>query len=389
MRNIIILWLALPVLFLVILWAYTTNPPLIAKPQKVAIPQQEPNISLPSAGQAAYGAIGYGVLVARNNTHPAPIASIAKVITALAILEQKPLSEGQVGPLIKLSTADELSYKKYSALGGSVVPVAAGETITEQQALQAMMLPSANNIADTASVWAFGSSKHYTSFANSFVKEMGMSQTHVADASGFSASTVSTADDLVRLGITALENPVLSGIVKQSTVKFPLVGAIRNTNWLLGVDGIIGIKTGETDQAKGCFLFGAKRVIGEREITVVGALTGQSDRNQAMAESRKIINKIDTGFEYSALVKKGTVVGAYELPWGGQIPAVAAADLKTVRWKASPPKISYSFDRLYYPDDNGAIVGSITTTDTGNEVSVPVVLKGKIAEPSLWWRLVH
>jgi D-alanyl-D-alanine carboxypeptidase (penicillin-binding protein 5/6) len=98
-----------------------------------------------------------------------------------------------------------------------VVKVAAGEQISEYQALQAMLLPSANNMADSLARWAFGSPADYVTYANGIIKKMGLSHTVVGNTNGFDDTTTSTADDLVMIGLQAMRNPVIADIVSQST----------------------------------------------------------------------------------------------------------------------------------------------------------------------------
>ncbi|MDB5181947.1 MAG: peptidase D-alanyl-D-alanine carboxypeptidase 1, D-alanyl-D-alanine carboxypeptidase, partial [Candidatus Saccharibacteria bacterium] len=123
----------------------TILPPVISGQVNVHIPW-------PTVGQAAFGADGYGLLATHNEQKPAPTASVTKVITALSVLEKMPLKKGDSGPMITLTDKDVAIYNKYVAKDGAVVPVTAGEKISEYQALQAMMLPSANNIADTTAI---------------------------------------------------------------------------------------------------------------------------------------------------------------------------------------------------------------------------------------------
>ena len=106
-------------------------------------------------------------------------------------------------------------YDNYASQDGSVVVVSEGEQISEYQALQAMLLPSANNMADTLAVWAYGSMDNYLAYANNLATSLSLKQTHLADASGFSAQTVSSASDLVELAQTAMNDPVLTQIVSQ------------------------------------------------------------------------------------------------------------------------------------------------------------------------------
>lgn len=371
-------------------WLYQRPLPLVRA--EVIIPQSSTSEAIklpwPAYGQAAFGAVGFGVLDKKNSSKAAPIASVAKAITALAILKERPLVLEQQGPLITITEADIQLYRDYLAKDGSVIPVSAGQEISLYQALQAMLLPSANNIADTTASWAFGSVNNYNDYANQFVKTLGMTQTTVADASGFSPKTVSTAEDLILLGEAVLGNPVLARIVNQSEANFPGVGTIKNVNWLLGVDGILGIKTGNTEEAGGCYLFGAKRSIGGQSVTVIGAILGAPTRNVAMGDSRVLIQAADQGFEVVTAVKAGQTVGRYNLPWGGSAEAVASGELKFLKWKGSGTVVDTNLSDLQVPKDQNSQVGSIRLTMNSAE-SVGVILKQSIPSPSWTWRIFH
>ena len=287
--------------------------------------------------------------------------------------------------MITITQADVKLYNDYLAKDGSVLPVKVGDQFSQYKALQAMMLPSANNIADTAASWSFGSVNEYVAFANTFVKSLGMDQTTVADASGFSPKTVSTAEDLVILGQAVLANPVLAEIVNQKQAVFPDAGTLGNVNWLLGTDGIVGIKTGNTDEAGGCYLFSAKRTVDGRQVTVVGAILGAPERNTAMGDSRVLIQAGDKGFETVVAVKAGQVVGRYNLPWGGSVEAVSKEEIKTLNWKGKTLITDTGLSELTAPSPQNAEVGSIKAGYDGKAVSV--VLSQSTPVPSLAWRI--
>ena len=391
MKRLLAFFLALLVFLLVAgYWLYQRPLPVVQA--EVVIPQSSVNrdvaLPWPAYGQAAFGAVDYGVLEKKNTSKPVPIASISKVIAALAILKQKPLESSQQGPSITITEADVQLYRDYLAKDGSVVPVNIGQQISQYQALQAMLLPSANNMADTTTRWAFGSTSDYTNYANQLVKMLGMNQTTVADASGFSPKTISTADDLIKLGEAVLKNPVLAEIISQSTANFPGVGVINNVNWLLGTDGILGIKTGNTDEAGGCYLFGAKRTIGGRQVTVVGAILGAPTRNIAMSDSRVLIEAADKGFEVITAVKQGQVVGRYTLPWGGSVEAVSSDELKILNWNGNPLVVDGNLSDLAAPKEQGYQIGSVKST-TGDIKSVNVALKQPVSSPPWTWRIFH
>jgi len=171
-----------------------------------------------------------------------------------------------------------------------VLPVYEGMVVTQYQALQMMLIASANNIADTLAERIFGSEEAYITYAQNMLKRMGLSKTTVADASGFSSRTVSTASELVKIGIAALKNPVIAEIVAQSQAQIPGVGTIKNTNELLGSDGVVGIKTGTTNQAGSCLLFAARYAgVDGQKVTLVGVIMGDLDAQNLFADVRQLL----------------------------------------------------------------------------------------------------
>src|SRR5207244_8268088 len=111
----------------------------------------------PAEGQAAFIETGLSQIQAGPHQHPAPIASVAKVMTAYLVLRDHPLRPGEDGPTITLTAADVADTDHRAGQHQSVVPVATGERLTELQALQALLLPSANNIAAVLADWDGGS----------------------------------------------------------------------------------------------------------------------------------------------------------------------------------------------------------------------------------------
>lgn len=343
----------------------------------------------PSGGQAAIGATGYGLLASNGPADPKPIASIAKIITALAILQKKPLTGGGQGPTITLDTTDVGYYDYYLSHDGSVAQVTDGEQITEYQALEAMLIPSANNVADSMVRWAFGSTDNYLTYANQMVKEMGLSHTTVAGASGFADTTTSTAADLVQLGIAALNNPSITQIVSLSSADLPVAGTVNNVNWLLGSDGVVGIKTGNTDVAGGCFLFGAKHQVAGQTITIVGAILGQPQLNDAISAAQPLLGAVDSGFTKLTVIHKGQSLGYYATAWGATARAQAAEDLSLTVWKGQDTKVVNSIDSINAPAKAGSKAGTVVVQSGKQIATSPLNLSSNLSGPSWHWRLIR
>jgi D-alanyl-D-alanine carboxypeptidase (penicillin-binding protein 5/6) len=249
----------------------------------------------PAAGQAAYIRTGTSQVQAGPNQHAAPIASVAKVMTAYLVLRDHPLRLGQDGPAITLTAADVADTARRSGQGESVVPVAAGEQLSERQALHALLLPSANNIAAVLARWDAGSLDRFVVRMNATARSLGMTRTRYTDPSGYDDATVSTAVDQVRLVDRAMGLPVFASIVATPSATLPVAGTVHNTNTLLGLDGFVGVKTGSTDAAGSCFAFRAIRHIGGRRTTITGVVLGQPGGSQAsggLAAAEAMVDRI-------------------------------------------------------------------------------------------------
>lgn len=386
--------LFLPLLVILIgflVFLYTRPlPSLTPVDQIVSIPKtQAISLPWPAGGQAALGASGYGVLDSHNPQTPVPVASIAKIITALAVLNKKPLAAGSQGPTITLDQTDVDYFNYYYTRDGSVAQVTAGEQITEFQALQAMLLPSANNLADSMARWAFGSVDAYVAYANSMVKNLGLNSTAVGGASGFADNTTSTATDLVKLGIAAMNQPAIAQVVAQTSAQVPVAGTVKNVNWLLGQDGVVGIKTGNTDKAGGCYLFAAKRTVGGHTFTLVGAILALPQLNDAISAADPMIKAADNGFTRLTVIHKGQVMASYQYPWGQSSQAAPASDVNLWVWKGQEIKLFNEPQAIAAPAAAGSTAGRISAQTGQQTAGSPLVLSKTIPGPSWHWRLIR
>jgi D-alanyl-D-alanine carboxypeptidase (penicillin-binding protein 5/6) len=241
-----------------------------------------PGTVWPAYGQAAVQ-IGQSKIQAGPNQHAAPIASVAKVMTAYLVLRDHPLRLGQDGPTITLTDADVADTDRRRRQQESVVAVAAGEQLTERQALQALLLPSANNIAAVLARWDAGSADRFVARMNATARSVGMTHTRYTDPSGYDDATVSTAADQVRIVDRAMRLPVFASIVATPSAALPVAGTVHNTNALLGHNGFVGVKTGSTAAAGSCFAFRAIRRIDGKRTTITGVVLGQPGRDQIAA----------------------------------------------------------------------------------------------------------
>jgi len=205
---------------------------------------------------------------------PVPIASVVKVMTALVVLADHPLAAGAPGPSLVLMAQDAADYQRRLPTGQSLLAVSAGERLSERQALEGLLLPSADNIADVLARWD-GPPATFLAKMNARAHAAGATQSHYTDPSGLDPATVSTAADQVQVARVALRSPVLMEIVGERAAVLPVAGVVRNYNTLLGGStGVFGLKTGSTRAAGGCLVFAARTLVAGRQVVFIGALLG-------------------------------------------------------------------------------------------------------------------
>ncbi|GGK84588.1 hypothetical protein GCM10007382_00700 [Salinibacterium xinjiangense] len=349
----------------------------------------QPPLTFPEYGASAIGAVGYpGVLASGGSVDALPIASISKVITALVILEAKPLAVGESGPDIVFGDTDVKFYDAQVAQNGSVAPVYSGQVLTQRNAMNVMLVTSANNYAESLASWAFGSQQAFVQAATGWLERAGLASTAIVEPTGVSPSNVSTSGDLVELGRIALADPVVAEIVATSSIDIPELGIIENTNSLLGITGVDGIKTGTLDEAGSCLLFSQDYSVGDTTVTLVGVVLGGPDHETIDAAIQSLLTQADAGFQAVTLVEEGQQFATYDTEWGDESAAVAASTLSVVMWSATPITVASSVEDVQLADA-GTRVGSLTFTVGDRTLEVPLELSSTIDDPGALWRLSH
>lgn len=327
---------------------------------------------------------------------PRPIASVAKAMTALVVLHAHPLQDANdEGPVLTMTAEDVADYRAVIAEDGSSLPVVAGERLTERQMLLGLLLPSANNFADTLGRWTSGSVAGFVALLNSTAQQMGMSHTHFADPSGFSPDTVSSASDLVRLGTAVLQVPALAALVSTQDAELPDGTRLENLDSLLGtVPGWLGIKTGNTPQAGGCLLFAARRDLGSGVmVTMVGAVLAQTDLNAALDAAKSAVETGYSGYGVVPASQPIEVNGQVTTRWGASSPVHAGPPSGGAFAVREGTKIDLTVRAS--GASAGAAAGStvavVDGTAEGTDLRMRwvIVLDGDVPGPSWWWRLVH
>ncbi len=337
-----------------------------------------------------------GLIASHRSGRPTPIASVAKVMTAYIVLRDHPLGNGD-GPQIAITPADVGVYQADKAAGQSVVAVRAGQSISLRQALEGLLLPSGNNIAVLLARWDAGSQGAFVAKMNAKARSLGMTHTRYTDPSGLQPGTVSTASAQVHLAMLALQIPAFAHIVAMPEVTLPVAGRQFNVNGMLGRDGIVGVKTGSTSEAGGCFVFAAHETLGGRTVTIVGAVLHQlatpaqpSIIEAAFHAGTSLLASVRRVVVRHQLVTRGDSLATINSSWAKPITVAAVRSVSLVGWRGLP--IKYTIATVHHPAvpiKAGQEIGAAIFTAGEQHASSGLASSGSISEPSLTWRLTH
>ncbi|MFI5620743.1 D-alanyl-D-alanine carboxypeptidase [Streptomyces sp. NPDC051567] len=359
-------------------------------------PGAAPELVWPTEGQAYMAAAGLGTLGQSGEQKPVPIASVTKSMTAYIILRDHPIKKGEKGAMIDIDKTAETEGKKNNSTDNesTLDTVKEGDKISEYDAIAALMIPSANNIARLLARWDAGSQEAFVKKMNDTAKELGMTRTTYTDPSGLDATTVSTAEDQVKLGLKLVEMETLLDITKKPSWVDPSGKNWPNWNRLVPFNDSLGIKTGTTTKAGGNLLFAAQKKIGNTNQLIVGAVLGQHKPaiiDTVIAASKQLMISTQKSLNGASVVKKGDVVGYVDDGLGGRTPVVATADVQAVGWATLTVdiKLGDGGGKLPQTAKAGTEVGVLTVGEGVSQVKVPVALRGELATPGIGSKLTR
>jgi len=342
-----------------------------------------------AADDAAFPVLAADPVAAAGTAEALPMASAAKIITALVVLDAKPLAVGDSGPAYSLVTADYQDYLDYTAEDARTVIVFPGESWTEREMLQAMVLGSSNNHADTLARWAFGSVDAYLTAANDWLAANGMTHTVAADTNGLLEGSAGTGADLARIAGLAATNPVLADIIDQPVSALVGQRGVNNTTAYLPELGITGISRSYTDAAGVCFLFTAAVDAGGKTFTFAGAFLGEPDYDTLTADLTALMSSATAGVTELPVLADGDAYASLHTAWGDSADAVVGTSKTRFGWQAAVPG-----DAAVTLDDvttgrAGTTVGRVTVDAFGERVSSTLKLSRNLTDPGPGWRLLN
>ena len=200
-------------------------------------------------------------LLEKDIDTPKPIASLTKLMTALIIMEDhKPSEIVTVGKLPILGLEDQK------------MGLVEGEEIEVGELLKALLIYSANDAANALAIYDSESIENFSIKMNDKATQWGLTKTKFEDPSGLSPNNTSSANDLLKIASILSVNDTFKNITSTAYTKVSNLSGksydITTTNKILGLGGVVGMKTGFTLEAGQCLITAAQRN-GRRIITIV------------------------------------------------------------------------------------------------------------------------
>jgi D-alanyl-D-alanine carboxypeptidase (penicillin-binding protein 5/6) len=392
-KGIIILGIILIILLIPIIQVVRPCPIIEAKPvsPEIVLPGNF-SVTFPAQGESAVGTDNLGVIASTDDQTPVPIASVAKIMTAYLVLQAYPLKTGQTGPSLIMNAQDVSDYQFSVENGHSVLKVEEGESLTEKQLLQGLMLPSANNIASTLARWVSGSEEAFVNKMNETAESLGMKDTHYADASGVNPETVSNAVDQIKIARAAMEDPIFREIVAMPQVTLPVAGTVYNVNYMLGKHEIVGIKTGSTLDAGGCFVSATPVVAGKDKHYIIAAVLGQkTDQSlkSALDANAEILDQVRTQLQSYPITQPSTGFGQITTAWHTNSDLTTTQPVQIFGYPGMKLSLSIDLLKTKLPLSAGENVATLKIQSGQELLEVPLQNTQQINRPGLLWRLLR
>jgi serine-type D-Ala-D-Ala endopeptidase (penicillin-binding protein 7) len=211
------------------------------------------------------------VLMTKNADQPRPPASLAKLVTALVVLDTKPKLSKTVG----LTDQDQIAGS--CASGGVCIKTKPGVKFTVDGLFHAALMPSANNAANALARSTGLPTLEFASRMNQKARELGATSSSFNEPTGLDPQNVITASDYAKILKAAFSNPYLRRIAGLQNYYLRSANNTRYNQTIKNND----------------------RLLGDTDITILGAKTGYI--NESMYNFGALI-RLDSGQELAVVV---------------------------------------------------------------------------------------
>ncbi len=301
-------------------------------------------------------------------------ASTTKIITYLVISDA--IEEGEISLSDMLTYTREMQDKMDS--DGSHIELKAGEKMSVENLIRAMLIASGNDAATLLATTVGGSEENFVKRMNKKADELGLIHSHFTNAHGLTdPDHFTTAKDLATAAKVAMEDDFFREIVGSKTLNIAPTNKTENERYFINTNNLVsylrysnyyyskatGIKTGYTDAAGSCLVASATQK--DRDLICVVLKSEQSHE-----EAKALLEYGFNNFKQVEIAKKGDILGETKVKQGAGVDHVRAVAKEniviTLPLDANADEIKstikYSSDEVYAPVKKGTALGTITYT---------------------------
>ena len=308
-------------------------------------------------------------------------ASVTKVMTLLLVFEA--IDGG------KIKLTDEVTASSHAAeMGGTQIYLKPGETMTVEELIKAVAIPSANDAAVALAEYVAGSEDEFVRQMNEKAKTLGLENTNFTNCTGLfdDENHYTTAYDIAIMSRELIKH---EKIFDFTTVWLDSLrdGAftLANTNKMLRTyNGMKGLKTGFTKASKYCFSGVAER----NGMTLIVTVMGADTSDIRFSASASLLN---FGFSNFAVAKSGKAdIPDISVSKGktDSVSLLSDTDFSLVVPKGWEKELSYEIslpESVTAPVVRGEQVGVLTYKLKGETVKTcPIVCADDVPKATVW-----
>lgn len=355
--------------------AYALEPPL----------NMAPNASSAILMEADSGKILYE----KNANERKPPASITKIMTLLLIMEA--IERGELKLTDKVRASD-----RAASMGGSQIFLQPGEEMTVEDMIKGIAMASGNDASVAMAEHISGTEEAFVAKMNERARELGMKNTNFVNSNGLpSPNHYSSALDIAIMSRELLKHELITKYTgayqdylrKDSDNPFWLVNTNRLVRFYEGVDGL---KTGYTSEAKYCLSATAKR----NNMRLIAVVLGEPDVKTRNSEVAAMFNYAFNHYQVFPLYKKGDVVQSLAVDKGKypRVNAVTSQPVSLLMRKGEKPE-QYQQEVVLAPAvqaplKKGQVIGHIFIKKDGQEVTRIDLIPEKDVDQASMWEIV-
>ncbi len=327
-------------------------------------------------------------------------ASVAKLMTALVALEQTPDLQKQV-------TAYPRVVEDLWGTGAAVAGLFPGETVTMEQLLNMLLIPSACDVANVIAMDISGNIEEFVALMNQKAADLKMENTHFTNAHGLhDDAQVTTAYDLYLLAQEILKHPQLTEIcdkyyytlpptnIKESERNFVTTNHMINPTSSWYYKRVKGLKTGYTDDA-GRNLVSLAEKDGSRYITVVMGCPAETKNgyqvHHEFDDTDALLRWAYTDLEYTSVIDTTNPVAEVKVSLCKErdhVMAVPSQEVYAIVPKQSIDSVilepHLDAAQLEAPVEKGTVLGTATIKCAGEEIGTVQLVAGESCKRSFF-----